>query len=140
MFKAAEICNSQNKEADAAQKLFLYFGASATTLIRNAERGCSFERAQIQQGRFLLIPSDKPVSLSSPLAIQMLMHFHASPTLFIDQPLMLWPHAQREIVKGFKEKGLIIDGTVPDSYRTTARGAILVTALGAVLKEGLDRV
>lgn len=131
--------NRDSAEADAARTLFLYFGASAKILIKNAERGCSFQRTKIQQGRILLIPSDKPISLTSPLAIQMLLHFYAQRDRFIPAPVSTWPPAQRAIVEAFMHKGLIYDKGYED-YTTTDKGEALVATLKAAMTEGLKNV
>jgi len=130
-------------EADSAQALYLTRGVTPYLLITLADRGESMTKGlqdwqtavRIQQ--FVGMPL-RP-SLASPLAIQMLMHFHAYRERFIAAPVSCWPEAQRAIVEGFKAKGLIFERDHED-FGTTDKGSLIVATLTAVMSESLRNV
>lgn len=130
-------------EADAAQGLFLNHGTNPNVLMRATKNGCVFARAEVKtlvSGRsYVAIPSNRPVSITSPLAIQMLMHFYGTRERFISAPLELWPPAQRGIVEGFKNAGLIFERDHED-FGTTDKGSLIVATLKAVMSESLRNV
>lgn len=125
-------------EADAAQDLIMNHGANPLVIMRAANNKCVFARAEVQDGK-LFIPVDRPVSLTSPLAIQMLLHFYAVRERYIPAPVSTWPPAQRAIVESFILKGLIREQDHED-YVTTDKGSLIVATLKAVMTESLSHV
>jgi len=125
-------------EADAVQALIMNHGANPSVIMRAANNKCVFARARVQDGK-LFIPVDKPVSLTSPLAIQMLLHFYAVRERYIPAPVSTWPPAQRAIVESFMLKGLIREQDHED-YVTTDKGALIVATLKATMEEAMRNV
>lgn len=94
---------------------------------------CSYQARTIAEARA------RSVSLTSPLAITMLMHFYANRDRFIPAPVEFWPPAQRAIVAGFKANGLIFERG-PEDFGTTDAGSLIVATLKAVMAESLNHV
>jgi hypothetical protein len=67
------------------------------------------------------------VSITSPLAITMLLHFHAICEPYINAPVASWPNAQRAILGQFLAHGLV--QAVDHGYMTAPKGDKIVRKL-----------
>jgi len=97
------------------------------------------ECAGADHGTMRVSLTGKPISMTSPLAMQMLLHFYAVRERFIEAPVSCWPPAQRAIVESFKDRGLIFERAHED-FGTTDKGSLVVETLKATMKEVMRNV
>jgi hypothetical protein len=79
---------------------------------------------------------EQEFSLTSPLAICMLLHFYAVATPYRPEPVEEWPNAQRSILRQYLHHKVVYarDGT----YCTTELGDVIVRDLMAEMRVQLQ--
>lgn len=70
---------------------------------------------------------EQEFSLTSPLAISMLLHFYSVASRYRPEPVIEWPPAQRSILKQFLQHKVVYP--TGDTYHTTELGAVVVRDL-----------